>query len=186
MLKIFARIMANFSVLGMRPHPLHPHAVRLWSEQQAIPSGTLWICQAWLSFACKKYVCYQQLDSQFVMRGFKIKLVISRVSHTHRATAVSCTIALISSESCRSGLSNKPVSLKFLACKWNKEPSIIIRVSENVKLTLSGFHAANLYFEKINACELQLRCVVLCFLVLRLSIVSKNHQNKTLGLVVKT
>jgi len=29
-LKIFARIMANFSALGMRPHPLHPHAVRLW------------------------------------------------------------------------------------------------------------------------------------------------------------
>jgi len=28
-LKIFARIMANFSVLGMRPHPLHLHAVRL-------------------------------------------------------------------------------------------------------------------------------------------------------------
>ena len=30
--KIFARIMANFSALGMRPHPLHPHAVRLCSE----------------------------------------------------------------------------------------------------------------------------------------------------------
>jgi len=29
MLKIFARIMANFSALGMRPHPLHPYAVRL-------------------------------------------------------------------------------------------------------------------------------------------------------------
>jgi len=28
-LKIFAQIMANFSALGMRPHPLHPHAVRL-------------------------------------------------------------------------------------------------------------------------------------------------------------
>jgi len=28
-LKIFARIMANFSALGMRPHPVHPHAVRL-------------------------------------------------------------------------------------------------------------------------------------------------------------
>jgi len=28
-LKIFARIMANFSALGMQPHPLHPHAVRL-------------------------------------------------------------------------------------------------------------------------------------------------------------
>jgi len=25
----FARIMVNFSALGMRPHPLHPHAVRL-------------------------------------------------------------------------------------------------------------------------------------------------------------
>jgi len=25
----FAQIMANFSALGMRPHPLHPHAVRL-------------------------------------------------------------------------------------------------------------------------------------------------------------
>jgi len=22
--------MANFPALGMRPHPLHPHAVRLW------------------------------------------------------------------------------------------------------------------------------------------------------------
>ena len=30
-LKIFARIMANFSALGMRPHPLLPHAVRLYS-----------------------------------------------------------------------------------------------------------------------------------------------------------
>ena len=30
MLKIFARIMANFSALGMWPHPLHPHAVCLW------------------------------------------------------------------------------------------------------------------------------------------------------------
>jgi len=29
MLKIFARTMANFSALGMRPHPLHPHAVCL-------------------------------------------------------------------------------------------------------------------------------------------------------------
>jgi len=29
MLKIFARIMANFSALRMRPHPLHPHVVRL-------------------------------------------------------------------------------------------------------------------------------------------------------------
>ena len=29
-LKIFARIMSNFSALGMWPHPLHPHAVRLW------------------------------------------------------------------------------------------------------------------------------------------------------------
>ena len=28
-LKIFAQIMANFSALGMRLHPLHPHAVRL-------------------------------------------------------------------------------------------------------------------------------------------------------------
>jgi len=28
-LKIFAQIMANLSALGMRPHPLHPHAVRL-------------------------------------------------------------------------------------------------------------------------------------------------------------
>jgi len=28
-LKNFARIMANFSGLGMRPYPLHPHAVRL-------------------------------------------------------------------------------------------------------------------------------------------------------------
>jgi len=24
--------MANFSALGMRPHPLHPHAVRLWLQ----------------------------------------------------------------------------------------------------------------------------------------------------------
>ena len=31
-LKIFAQIMANFSALGMRPHPLHPHAVRLCSK----------------------------------------------------------------------------------------------------------------------------------------------------------
>jgi len=30
--KIFARIKANFSALGMRPHPLRPHAVRLFSE----------------------------------------------------------------------------------------------------------------------------------------------------------
>jgi len=29
-LKIFAQIMANFSALGMQPHPLLPHAVRLW------------------------------------------------------------------------------------------------------------------------------------------------------------
>jgi len=29
MLKIFAQIMANFSALGMQPHPLHPHAVHL-------------------------------------------------------------------------------------------------------------------------------------------------------------
>ena len=28
-LKMFARIMANFSALGMRPQPLHPNAVRL-------------------------------------------------------------------------------------------------------------------------------------------------------------
>jgi len=29
-LKVFAQIMANFSALRMRPHPLHPHAIRLW------------------------------------------------------------------------------------------------------------------------------------------------------------
>jgi len=34
MLKIFARTMANFSALGMRSHPLHPHAVRLWIPAQ--------------------------------------------------------------------------------------------------------------------------------------------------------
>ena len=28
--KIFSRIMGNFSALWMRPHLLHPHAVRLW------------------------------------------------------------------------------------------------------------------------------------------------------------
>jgi len=28
-LKIFVRIMASFSALGMRRHPLHPHAIRL-------------------------------------------------------------------------------------------------------------------------------------------------------------
>jgi len=36
MLKIFAQIMANFSALGMRPHPLHPHAVRLWARMLLI------------------------------------------------------------------------------------------------------------------------------------------------------
>jgi len=46
MLKDFARIMANFPVLGMRPHLLLPHTVRLcviifdlkcimpWTEQE--------------------------------------------------------------------------------------------------------------------------------------------------------
>jgi len=32
MFKIFGRIMANFPALGMRPHPLHPLAVRLWLQ----------------------------------------------------------------------------------------------------------------------------------------------------------
>jgi len=31
-LKHFAQIMANISVLGMRPNSLHPHVVRLWTE----------------------------------------------------------------------------------------------------------------------------------------------------------
>ena len=35
MLKIFARIMANFSALVMRQHPLHHHAVRLWPKETA-------------------------------------------------------------------------------------------------------------------------------------------------------
>jgi len=29
MFKIFVGIMANFPALGMRTHPMHPHAVRL-------------------------------------------------------------------------------------------------------------------------------------------------------------
>jgi len=29
-MKMFAQIMTNFSMLGMRLHPQHPHAVRLW------------------------------------------------------------------------------------------------------------------------------------------------------------
>jgi len=37
-LKIFAQIIANFSALGMRPHPLHPLARRLWS---ALPARKL-------------------------------------------------------------------------------------------------------------------------------------------------
>jgi len=32
-LKFFSRIIANFQALGMRPHPLHSHAVRLWTKQ---------------------------------------------------------------------------------------------------------------------------------------------------------
>jgi len=31
-LKFFARIIANFSALGMRTHPLHTHAVRIWFQ----------------------------------------------------------------------------------------------------------------------------------------------------------
>jgi len=37
MLKIFARKMANFSALGMRPHPLHCHTIRLCTS-------SFWFC----------------------------------------------------------------------------------------------------------------------------------------------
>jgi len=40
-LKIFAQIMANFSALGMRPHSLHPHAVRLWFGVTALSESVL-------------------------------------------------------------------------------------------------------------------------------------------------
>ena len=36
MFTICARIMADFPDLGMRPHLLHPHAVRLWIQMKAV------------------------------------------------------------------------------------------------------------------------------------------------------
>ena len=38
-LKIFDQIMVNFSALGMQPHPLHPHVVRLWLVHMGIQTN---------------------------------------------------------------------------------------------------------------------------------------------------
>jgi len=47
MLKIFARIVAYFPAMEMRPHTLHPHAVRLW--QQELDQPRPWKRKTWVN-----------------------------------------------------------------------------------------------------------------------------------------
>jgi len=60
--------MANFSALGMRPQPLHPHAVRLWWP----PYATDWFIVLSIQVNAKTtvdnqhHVCYLDITINFI------------------------------------------------------------------------------------------------------------------------
>jgi len=74
MFKLFVRIMANFSVLRMRPHPLHHHAVRLWQLEHFPPEN-------FKTFHKNFDICrnFQRIKMKFYILITKICILILKI-----------------------------------------------------------------------------------------------------------